>query len=165
MFNRKKETLGCPEYGTRLEENLVAGRPITDAALSVHLRECAPCREAMDTSLLASQLVRDAQRPLNTAGSEAFVTRVMAAIREQELRLAGPSGFWRPLELLASRVALVAAVLLLALSFYIAKFAPPLDTAATNGQAEIGAGLPERPALPANEDDVLMSLADMNNGI
>jgi hypothetical protein len=165
VFNRKKETLGCPEYGARLEANLTAGGPITDAALSVHLRECPPCREAMETSLLASQLVRDAQRPVRAATSEAFVTRVMAAIREQELRRAIASGIWRPLELLASRVALVAAVLLLALSFYITRFAPPLDTTASNGQAEIGAGLPERPALPANEDEVLMSLADMDNGI
>ena len=148
-----------------MESHLAAGGAITDAPLSVHLRECAPCREAMETSLLASQLVRAAQRPSAAVGSEAFVTRVMAAIREQELRLGGTSAIWRPLELLASRVALVAAVLLLAISFYIAKFAPPLDVAAANGQAEIGAGLPERPALPANEDEILMSLADMNNGI
>ena len=165
MFNRKQETMGCPEYGARLEENLTPGAVNADAALNVHLRECAPCLEAVETALLASQLVREAQRPVKAAGSEAFVTRVMAAIREQELRLTGWSAIRRPLELLASRVALVAAVLLLGLSFYVAELAPPPDTTTGSTQAEIGAGLPERPNLPANEDEVLMSLADMNNGI
>ena len=165
MFNRKKETMGCPEYGAKLEENLKPNGLNTDAVLDAHLRECAQCREAMETALLASQLVRDAQRPVKAAGSEAFVTRVMAAIRERELSLAGPGAIWRPLELLASRVALGAAVVLLGLSFYIAKFAPAGDLATLNGQVEIGAGLPERPVLPATEDEVLLSLADMNNGI
>ena len=101
MFSRKKETMGCREYGAKVEENLNTGVSSEDPALGAHLRECAQCREAMETATLASQLVRDAQRPVRSAGSEAFVTRVMAAIREQELCLAGPGAIWRPLELLA----------------------------------------------------------------
>jgi hypothetical protein len=167
VFSRSRETVGCPEYASRLEAGLTAVglHTVADTALNLHLQECGRCREAMETALLASQLVRDAQRPARAAGSEAFVTRVMAAIREQELRLAGPGTIWRPLERLASRVALVAAVLLLGLSLYVAKFAPTPDVVAISGQTEIGAGLPERPTLPANEDEVLLSLADMNNGI
>jgi hypothetical protein len=158
--------MNCPQYGPRLEENLSArksGAEI-DPGFRLHMEQCANCREAFETALLASQLVRDAQRPVKT--QEAFVTRVMAAIREQELRLAGQGAIWRPLELLASRVALMAALLLLCLSFYVVKFAPVSEQgAAINGQTEIGTGLPERPTLPANQDEVLMSLADMDNGI
>jgi hypothetical protein len=162
----KRKTLGCTEYGSRLERSLTAAdvNAEADEDLRAHVRGCTPCREALETAVLASQLVRDAQRPRRVS-SEAFVTRVMATIREQEARLAGPGSIWRPLELLASRVALFAAVLLLGLSVYLAEFAPPRVTVATTGQTDIGAGLPERPTLPANEDEVLMSLAEMNGGL
>src|SRR5262245_48038025 len=115
--------MGCPEYGLRLEEMLTAHNAgEVDSGFTAHIQECTRCREAFETSLLASQLVREAQRPVNTR--ETFVTRVMAAIREQESRLSGPATIWRPLELLASRVALVAAMLLLGLSFYVANLPP-----------------------------------------
>jgi len=155
--------MGCPDYRVRLQDSLTAGTENTeaDAGLSAHLRECAPCREAMETAVLASRLVREAQPPVQV--SEAFVTRVMATIREQQSLLARPAAIWRPLELLASRVALVAAVLLLGLSLYLAKFAPDRNAAPVASPQEIGAGLPERPAFPANDDDVLMSLAEMGN--
>jgi hypothetical protein len=157
--------MGCPEYGLRLEEMLTthnAGEPV-DSGFHAHVQKCASCREAFETGILASQLIREAQRPVNT--QETFVTRVMAAIREQESRLSSPGTIWHPLELLASRVALAAAMLLLGLSFYVARLPPSMDAGSANGQVEIGAGLPERPTLPAGEDEILMSLADMDNGI
>ena len=155
--------MGCPDYRARLQESLTAGidHAGTDAGLSAHLRECAQCREAVETAVLASQLVREAQRPVRV--SEAFITRVMAAIREQQPLLARPGAIWRPLEFLASRVALIAAVLLLGLSLYLAEFAPARAAGSVSGPPEVGAGLPERPAFPANDDDVLISLAEMSN--
>ena len=79
-------------------------------------------------------------------------------------------GIWRPLELLASRFALVAAAVLLALSVYLAEFAPPFRAPAASApaitsQAELGAGLPEPAPQPSNEDEVLTSLAETANGI
>ncbi len=162
-FGGKTEGMGCREYRDRLAAGLTASgtpAPAVDAGLREHLGECAQCREAVETAVLASQLVRNAQPPVRT--SEAFVTRVMAAVREQEFT---PAAIWRPVELLASRFALVAAVVLLGLSMYLAEFAPSRETVAVAGQTEIGAGMPERPELPANEDEILMSLAEMDNGI
>jgi hypothetical protein len=112
----------------------------------------------LSDALTASKLMVYA-RPLSEP-SPAFVTRVMASVRE--VSQAAPT-IWRPLELLASRVALVAAVLLLVLSVYLREFAPARDTAALNAGTEIGAGLPEPPAQPADADEVLMTLADPGN--
>jgi hypothetical protein len=164
MFGRNEEVIGCPSYRARLEESLTARAANADGELNAHVRECARCREALDTALLASQLLRDAQQSVLDP-PEAFVTRVMASIREQESRLAGPGAIWRPLELLASRVALVAAAVLLGLSLHLTAFAPARSTTATARHTEVGAGLPERPALPANEDEVLMSLAETSDGL
>ena len=48
----------------------------------------------------------------------------MARIRQEEARAKSPAAFWAPLEFLASRLSLTAAVLLLALSVYLVEFAP-----------------------------------------
>lgn len=177
---------GCPEYSARLEERLesalesvpanviVNADATVDAKFEAHLLECARCRAALDDAGLAGQLIR------NAAGSEAlpaernldmFTRRVMAAIREESSRLNAIGGIWRPLELLASRFALAAAVVLLALSVYLAEFAPPFRMPAINSQTEatdsaqteIGADLPEPPAQPSNQDEVLTSLAERTN--
>jgi hypothetical protein len=165
MFEPRKQATGCAEYGARLEATLLASGATAElgSALGAHVRECEACSEAVETAALASQLVRDAQPELHY--SDAFVTRVMASIREQEARLAAPGAFWRPLELLASRFALVAALVLLGLSFYLAEFTPTRNTLPTTGTTEIGAGLPEPPVPPANDDEILMSLVERNDGI
>jgi predicted anti-sigma-YlaC factor YlaD len=167
MFNMSKRTetrTGCRSYEARLEDAVVEGAAHVEpgSALALHLGQCAACREALDNAVLASRLMRHAGDAA-VEPSEAFVTRVMAAIREAGR--AGPAAIWRPLELLASRLALVAAVVLLALAVYLREFAPPRGTAASNGQTEIGAGLPEPALPPANEDDVLVSLAEVSDAI
>jgi predicted anti-sigma-YlaC factor YlaD len=164
MFEVDHGPIGCPKYRRKLEETLLSGAsPEAGSDLEAHLQECAPCRQAVATAALASQLVRDAQRPLQY--SDAFVTRVMATIREQESIQAGPGAFWRLLELLASRFALVAALVLLGVSLYLAEFTPTRNTLPATGTTEIGAGLPEPPVPPANDDEILMSLVERNDGI
>jgi len=155
--------MGCRDYRDVLRDKLTAesADPALNPELAAHLGGCSACRDAVETAALASQLVREAQRPTRT--SEAFVTRVMAAIREQQGLVTGPAAIWRPLEFLASRAALIASVLLLGLTFYLAEFAPERSANVVSGQTEIGAGLPERPAYPANDDDVLITLAEMGN--
>jgi len=130
--------------------------------LEIHLRSCADCRQALNSALSASKLMRHARYP-EPAVSPAFVTRVMASIREATQ--AASSTIWRPLELLASRMALVAAVVLLMLSVYLREFTPARGTVAVNATTEIGAGMPEPQALPADADEVLMSLADTSDSI
>jgi hypothetical protein len=158
MFS--KIEFGCPEYQASLEDAVRDGALCIEpgSPLQRHLEICVDCKQALSDAVTASKLMAHA-RPLRES-SAAFVTRVMASVREASQ--AAPT-IWRPLELLASRVALVAAVILLALSVYLREFAPARDTAAINAGTEIGAGLPEPPAQPADADEVLMSLADPGN--
>jgi predicted anti-sigma-YlaC factor YlaD len=164
MFSRTDARFGCPEYQESLEDVVREGEACIEpnSPLDRHLQSCADCRQALNDALIASKLMHHARYPENEL-SAAFVTRVMASIREASQTVA--SSFWRPLELLASRMALVAAVALLALSVYLGEFAPARGTVAVNGTVEIGAGLPEPPAQPANADEVLMSLADTEDAI
>jgi hypothetical protein len=163
MWIWSNKAMGCRDYRGTLQEFLTADVPNAemDARLKAHLRECALCHEAVETAALASRLVLGEQPPVRV--SEAFVTRVMAAIREQQVLLTGSAAIWRPLELLASRVAVIASVVLLGLTLYLAEFAPARNVVAVSSPPEIGAGLPERPAFPASDDDVLISLAEMTN--
>lgn len=164
MFSRTDARFGCPEYQASLEEALRDSEVYIEpnSALELHLQGCANCREALHDALTASKLMRHARYP-EYAAAPAFVTRVMATIREAAQ--AAPNAIWRPLEILASRMALVAAVVLLALSVYLREFAPTRGTVAVNGQTEIGAGMPEPAAQPADADEVLMSLADTGDEI
>lgn len=164
MFSPTNARFGCPEYQASLEEVLRDGEVCVEpnSALALHLQGCADCRQALNDALTASKLMRHARYP-EYASSPAFVTRVMATIREATQ--AAPSAIWRPLEILASRMALVAAVLLLALSVYLREFSPVRGAMALNAPVEIGAGLPEPPAPPADADEVLMSLADTGDAI
>jgi len=158
MFKRIEAQTGCRRYQADLEDALLGGsaRIEPGSALELHLGQCALCREALDNGMLAGRLMRLGDAAVQP--SEAFVTRVMASIRDASSSV--PAAIWRPLELLASRVAFVAAIVLLMLSVYLREFAPPRTASVANTATEIGAGLPEPPAAPATEDDVLISLAE-----
>jgi len=164
MFSRRDTRFGCPEYHASLEDLLREGEPCLEpnSPLGRHVEGCANCNQALNDALLASKLMRHARYPEH-ASSPALLTRVMASIREATQE--APSAIWRPLELLASRMALVAAVLLLVLSVYLREFAPARGTAAINASTEIGPIMPEPPAQPADADEVLMSLADTSDTI
>jgi hypothetical protein len=164
MFSRRDARFGCPEYQGSLEDIVRDGEAYTgsNSSLERHLQGCADCRDALNDARIAGKLMRHAAYPVNAA-SPAFVTRVMASIREATQ--AAPNAIWRPLELLASRMAFAAAVLLLALSVYLREFAPARGAVAVNAPAEIGSALPEPPAQPADADEVLMSLADTGDAI
>ncbi len=174
---------GCAAYAARLEdrversaEGVPAGTAVPNdmervetAELDAHLLQCAACRVALEDAEFATQLMCDRMRSEGSdaaiaAGTEHqldfFPTRVMARIREESSRRAG---IWRPLELLASRFALAAAVALLALSVYLAEFAQPLRVPTMTSSQEIGTGMPEPPAQPASQDEVLTSLAERTN--
>jgi predicted anti-sigma-YlaC factor YlaD len=143
----------------------------SDIELAAHLRQCERCRESFAAAQLSGSLFSAADG-LEVQPTEAFVTRVMASIREEEARLATSSAVWHPLEALASRFALVAAVVLLALSVFLGEFGPalrqPESVATTTTQpeitgttaAEINSDWPEPPAQPSTQDEVLMSLVD-----
>jgi predicted anti-sigma-YlaC factor YlaD len=167
MFDWNERT--CREFQVRMEDAIGADPQAaeSDEALVMHLRECENCRELSAAAELSARLFSAAAVPM-VQPSEAFVTRVMASIREQEAILSAPSQVWRPLEALASRFALVSAVVLLALSVFLGEFSPVLrqpevlPTGAAT--AEVTSDWPEPPAQPATQDEVLMSLVDVENG-
>jgi len=169
MFEQMKTGLGCRKYSAQLEDLLESDETSSvDASLQEHLDQCERCRVALADARLVSSLMRDAP-PMNTH-TDAFVARVMDEISSEVTRQVGSLGIWRPIELLASRFALVAAAVLLALSVYLAEFAPPFrmpvaGSVQMESQAELGAGLPEPPSQPSNADEVLISIAEMPNGI
>jgi predicted anti-sigma-YlaC factor YlaD len=150
-------------------EDYLGARPEafeSDADLAAHLRKCARCREAFAAAQLSGPLFF-AETEAEVRPSEEFVTRVMASIREERARLLAPGIVWRPLEAFASRFALVAAVVLLALSVFLGEFAPALRQPDTGGVTGIVAAgdWPEPPAQPATQDEVLMSLAEAESGV
>jgi hypothetical protein len=89
----------------------------------------------------------------------------MARIHQEEVRAKSPAAFWAPLEFLASRVSLTAAVLLLALSVYLVEFTPHRNVQIGSIRTELSAGdFPQPPADPVSNEEVLQSLAERNNG-
>lgn len=175
MFGRTEKR--CNAYRARMEDYVgSAAEPMdSDLELTAHLRQCERCRESFAAAQLSRRLFAAVDAPQEQP-SEAFVTRVMASIREEEARLSMPAAVWRPLEVLASRFALVAALVLLALSVFLGEFAPALRqpeyAATTSTQPEVvgttpteaTGDWPEPPAQPATQDEVLMSLVDVDNG-
>ncbi len=159
----------CKEYEARLEDYLdsstgseqgLSRDPAEVEKLAAHLERCAGCREAFEAARLGRELLRAGlERTREPSG--AFAARVVAGIRTEEARR---GQFWRPLELLASRLALTAAVTLLLLAVYLFEFTPPRHRDQIASQSEISEGFSEPAAQPANKDEVLLTLAGNHNG-
>jgi predicted anti-sigma-YlaC factor YlaD len=151
----------CRQFESRFEDYL-GGVP--DAELDDHLTRCGGCRSALEDSRLAGDLLREAWEPASEP-SQAFLANVMSRIRREEERAKSPAAFWAPLEFLASRLSLTAAVLLLALSVYLVGFAPHRAVALGSIRTELSASdFPQPPGDPVSNEEVLQSLAERNNG-
>jgi hypothetical protein len=161
LFNQEKTTKGCRDWEARLEDYLEGA---ANFEVQQHLNGCAECRAAMEDSRLAGDLLREALEP-STEPSAAFLSGVMARIREEKARAESPAAFWRPLELLASRLALTAALVLFALSAYLVGLGPGRNPAPVASRTEISASeLPQPPQDPVSNEEVLQSLAERSNG-
>ena len=161
MFNKTNIQAGCRKFDARFEDYL-GGAP--DPELNDHLTRCENCRAAMEDSRLAGNLLREAWEPASEP-SQAFLANVMARIHQEEARAKSPAAFWAPLEFLASRLSLTAAVLLLALSAYLVGFAPHRSVPLASIRTELSASdFPQPPGDPVSNEEVLQSLAERNNG-
>jgi hypothetical protein len=161
VFNKRIIPMGCQKFESRYEDYLGGAR---DPEVAAHLDQCGDCRSALDDSRLAGNLLRGAWEPASEP-SQAFVAGVMARIRHEEARAESRAAFWTPLEFLASRLSLTAAVLLLALSFYLIKFAPQRSVRMGSIGTELSAGdFPQPPGDPVSNEEVLQSLAERTNG-
>ena len=161
MFNRPNIPMGCRKFESRFEDYLGGA---ADSELDDHLAHCEDCRSALEDSRLAGDLLREAWEPASEP-SQAFLAKVMARIHQEDLRAKSPAAFWAPLEFLASRLSLTAAVLLLALSVYLVEFAPNRSVTLSSIRTELSAGdIPQPPGDPVSNEEVLQSLAERNNG-
>jgi hypothetical protein len=161
MLNKPNLPIRCQKFEARLEDYL-GGAP--DSELNDHLTHCGDCRAALEDSRLAGNLLREACEPASEP-SRAFLANVMARIHQEEARAKSPAAFWAPLEFLASRLSLTAAVLLLALSVYLVEFAPHRSVALGTIRTELSASdFPQPPGDPVSNEEVLQSLAERNNG-
>lgn len=161
MFEKRNVPKGCQRYESRFEDHL-GGAP--DPELEDHLVRCGDCRSALNDARLAGDLLRKAWEPASEP-SRAFVANVMARIRHEEARAESRAAFWTPLEFLASRLSLTAALLLLVLSFYLVKFAPQRTVQLETIHSELSASdFPQPPGDPVSNEEVLQSLAERTNG-
>lgn len=161
VFNKSNNPIECRKFESRFEDYL-GGAP--DFELEDHLTRCRDCRMLIEDSRLAGDLLRAAWEPASEP-SRAFLANVMARIHQEEARVKSPAAFWAPLEFLASRLSLTAAVLLLALSVYLVEFAPHRDVALGSIRTELSASdIPQPPSDPVSNEEVLQSLAERNNG-
>jgi len=161
VFNKPNVPIGCQKFELRYEDYL-GGAP--DPELEDHLAQCADCRSVMDDSRLAGDLLRETWEPTSEP-SRAFVSNVMARIRQEEAQAESRAAFWTPLEFLASRLSLTAAVLLLALSVYLVEFAPRQSVQMGTIRTELSASdFPQPPGDPVSNEEVLQSLAERANG-
>ena len=162
MFNKTSFPMGCRRYESRLEDFLQGS---SDSELDEHLAQCANCRAALENSRLAGDLIREVWEPASEP-RPAFLTGVLAKIREEKMRAESPAAFWSPLEFLASRLSMTAAVLLLALSAYLVGFAPGRPPAVPSpSRTELSASdFPQPPGDPDSNEEVLQSLAERHYG-
>ena len=161
MADNERNRNACAAYEVRLESHLDGTEnPAAAREVMAHLEHCAACREALEDARLARELLREGREP-TAEPSGAFATRVLATIR---VELDTRQQFWRPLEALASRLALVAAMALLVLAGYVFEFHPARNVARVSSQTEVSEGLPEPANQPASQDEVLMTLSGSSNG-
>jgi len=161
VFNKPIIPMRCRQFEARFEDYL-GGTP--DTELDGHLAHCQECNSALEDSRLAGNLLREAWEPASEP-SQAFLANVMARIHQEDARAKSTAAFWAPLEFLASRVSLTAAVVLLALSVYLVEFAPHRSVSLGSIRTELSASdFPQPPGDPVSNEEVLQSLAERNNG-
>jgi predicted anti-sigma-YlaC factor YlaD len=160
VFNKSNIPKRCQKFESRFEDYLGG---TADTELSEHLSRCEDCRAALEDSRLAGSLLREAWEPASEP-SRAFLANVMARIHLEEERAKSPAAFWAPLEFLASRLSLTAAVILLALSVYLVEFAPRRTVPMGSVRTELNASdFPQPPSDPVSNEEVLQSLAERTN--
>ncbi|MGB6430230.1 MAG: hypothetical protein WBF06_06565 [Candidatus Acidiferrales bacterium] len=154
----------CRRYEARLEGLLDdAPEGAADPELAQHLSQCAGCTAALDRARLAGNWLRATQQaPAEANGI--FVARVMARIRnEQEVRSTA-GAVWVPVQLLASRLALGAGMVLLLLSLYVYKSTPRQITGQQRARVEATGEFPQPPSQPTDKNEVLASLSGAHDG-
>jgi len=158
--------MACREYGGRLDrlEDFLDGRldEATTREVAGHLERCAECGAEMEAAQLSVRLLREGVEPAPEA-SALFWTRLCARVREEESGR-GAGDFWPALELLARRMLLGSALALLILGGYLVGLEWQQGSLFGPQQNEVRELFPEPVRQPANQEEVLVSLATNGNG-
>jgi hypothetical protein len=135
-------------------EELVA---ILPPAERNHIAACENCREAAQDVFAVREILKDVESGAKQAGPW-FASRVMRAIERRERELGARVAAWSEVPRFASRLAWVAAIVLLAGSTWMYERAAPGSSQPLNGAAAQESLFDTAPA--ANQDDVLISPAE-----
>src|SRR5580704_1973435 len=164
FLNKRKAE--CRDFQMQLEDaagaapsaksltELVASAPI---ALKEHVTGCADCRAAAENILAARALLAELPSYAATAGPW-FAPRVMAAIAARKAELSRAADTWTFLPKLAARLTWASAVALLLASSWL--YQKPATTSAKPVATDITGEPVVDTATPANNDEVLVSLAE-----
>jgi hypothetical protein len=161
-----KRSVRCREFQSQLEgaastapdakelSQLLAAAP---GALKDHATSCADCRAAAENILAARALLTELPSYAAAAGPW-FAPRVMAAIAARKADLARATDAWTFLPKLAARLTWASAVALLLASTWL--YQKPATTSAKPIATDITGEPVVDTATPANNDEVLVSLAE-----
>ncbi len=166
LFNKSR--VQCREFQTRIEDAASAARAAKEvpellAALPAGLKEhavvCLDCRTAAENIFAARTLL--VEMPSHAGmGGPWFAPRVMAAIAARSAELYRAPDTWTFLPKLAARLTWASAIALLLASGWLYQ-KPATDVATTKSVATDITGEPVVPnTTPANNDEVLVSLAE-----
>jgi len=144
-----------PESGPESCENLLAGAP---QELRRHADACADCRDAAADVVALRNLVRELE-PVPVAGPW-FVPRVMATIASRESERSRAMAIWLAVPRFAARLSWAAAVALVVTCAWL--YERPVSPTPQSASVFASEHLFDPPALPANHDDVLVSINEQN---
>lgn len=157
----------CPQFEALLEDLLDDGLGTAEKDRVLrHVQECNGCRVAFESAAQVSKFLRHSLAFDGENPDAAFARRAIAAIRVEEEEIAEENSFWRPMQVLAWRLA-ASAALAVALLFAYARFLPPPPTPATQIIAQQTSDLeliPDPAARPNNGDEVLLMGSESNYG-
>ena len=161
MNEEQDKPTACKDYESLLEDQLEGQlNPVSQSRVAAHLAACPACREAFEDARTGSELLRLSHQPTADPG-EFFAGRVMASIRAEVKARAG--SFWRPLETLAWRFSLSAALALVVMAGYVVISPAYLPSALATRQAEVRELFPDPVQQPTGRDDVLVAIAEKNH--
>jgi anti-sigma factor RsiW len=164
VFWTKQKRVACKQYEASLEEHLQGQLPQPRARdLEAHLASCTGCRRALDAARASLRLLGAVREPAGEPGP-GFSQRVMAAIQSEEARRRTAGEFWRPLESWAWRLTWSASLTLALLAAYLFGFgAARRQSILPAQQTEVRELFPESAAPPADREEALLALVELNH--
>ncbi len=161
-----KRRAECRDFQSQLEDAAGAAPSakgfsellaVTPSAVKDHVAACAHCHAVAENILEARALLAELPSTAPMAGPW-FAPRVMAAIAARKAELSRAADTWTFLPKLAARLTWASAVALLLASTWL--YQKPVSTSAKPVLTDItGEPLVDN-AAPANNDEVLVSLAE-----